>query len=1189
MKNKKILLIGVLVLLLSMSFVFAMPQGGMAYYAFEDDFTDSWHSFDGSNTGTTFSTSYPLFNTSGNGSTKSGYFDGADYVDLGSNTLEVNPITVSVWFNTSYTGGSHYMFVLDNVYEIYVAVTTGYLNFAQFDGDFLTLTTGFDVADGDWHNVVTTANGTHNTLYFDGVLVDSGLNGVTSFFGDRQDVIGGRYNHGNLFHGHIDEIKVYNFTLNSTHILNLYNFGNISENITGPPPPASNVSAYFNFNFNMLDQDGSLDANVTSITYNTSEVPLFGSFGDGSNASGYFDGTDVIRVSWDKEELKPFLTQGDYAFSIWLNPTATPTESYSAIIGHSVLGVATSQLRLNQNMTLTTIYNGSTYFNYILPLNNWTHVLLNYNDTSGNVSLYFDGILQVTLPGGVFKNTTSVWELGTDTASTIDRAYTGFMDELHLYNYTLKDQEIINLYHYNSLDNLSFTSTFTVTEPSVLDMFQRNNTNQSLVLISGAVSANATSIEYNYNGTWLLLIDNVTLTSYSVNATVGVGRHNLQVRELVGASVTKIVTVANISVGDVIIIAGQSNAIMRGTEPYYDILSETLPAVVWKVGASSWVIADDPIHAGEAYSSSWTMIADNITAVTGVPLGYISVAQGGTGIGVWLPGQTYYNRMISTTQAALADTKGVDIYWHQGETDAIASMAQSTYAGHLQNVINTSITALGGDTEWFVGQIHKEAAAEAKTLPIINAQLQVIGNNSFAYDGGNHSGFAFGTLHFEDAKNLSTVAIIRYEAILKYKYGIVAANATTSLNLTGLSFTPWYNVSNLFAYNTSYTVSGTNSSIVIRKWFVNNLNVINNTDNLSSSYFSVNDSLKFSITVTNGTLIQVYNITTTSIFPILLINQTYDVDILNITSTNTSFSVDTYLTVDFGVNVSNAVVGNDNIWYVWFQNGVELVKGWGMNVINIFFENSESGTNIISVNATYLPENNETLWSNTMSWNVTVTTPVLIPESISAGGSIVYDSITLECLHNFTGHVWNYHMQVKVNTTTWINVTDYPTRQGNYLFDLTPYPAYDNLSVRCRTYNTNFNYSNWITSSNIDHRVRNQVKLFKKISKPMFVMDLDAFGTLCDMNNSDDYIILKHYIDLNGDGIFEDLKEYAEVDNVKKSYFGVNTYYYVHGEKTINTGCIIKKENSNPWEFSTCRESEDECAIQKSYRVVVAK
>jgi sialate O-acetylesterase len=166
---------------------------------------------------------------------------------------------------------------------------------------------------------------------------------------------------------------------------------------------------------------------------------------------------------------------------------------------------------------------------------------------------------------------------------------------------------------------------------------------------------------------------------------------------------TSVVSIANLLVGDLWVLAGQSNM-----EGHGDLLDVQQPAAMVRSFdlADRWRQAEEPLHtvvsavdpvhwpvnaqnqperlAGQALENYLANrkkgaglglpFAAEMTARTGVPMGLIPCAHGGTSMDQWNPGwkdrdgESLYGSMYRRIQAAGGHVRGV--LWYQGESDA---------------------------------------------------------------------------------------------------------------------------------------------------------------------------------------------------------------------------------------------------------------------------------------------------------------------------------------------------------------------------------------------------------------------------------------------------------------------------------------------------------------------------------------
>lgn len=154
-----------------------------------------------------------------------------DYVDTNHIFDMENALTWSVWFNT----GTTYNYILSQSYG--GADTggyslkddgSGYFGFIKGSGSGSStiLSTTKNLKDNSWHYVAVTYDGISTwKFYIDGVLEDTATH-TGSNTHNREMWFGRRPDGSTIsFEGKIDEIGIWNRTLNSTEIADLYNNG----------------------------------------------------------------------------------------------------------------------------------------------------------------------------------------------------------------------------------------------------------------------------------------------------------------------------------------------------------------------------------------------------------------------------------------------------------------------------------------------------------------------------------------------------------------------------------------------------------------------------------------------------------------------------------------------------------------------------------------------------------------------------------------------------------------------------------------------------------------------------------------------------------------------------------------------------------------------------------------------------
>lgn len=253
--------------------------------------------------------------------------------------------------------------------------------------------------------------------------------------------------------------------------------------------------------------------------------------------------------------------------------------------------------------------------------------------------------------------------------------------------------------------NGGFFDSLTLTSPSAYQVFQRSGSTGSIV-ISGTYTGSPTAIEARWNGgSWTTITKGAGTFSGTLSGQAQ-GQGALEVRFTNDTSVSA--SAVNVGIGDIFVIAGQSNASGRGTSN--QVYSHaTLKAGIFK-NNYQWAQLADPTDSntgqvdtvsqeGTAQGGSvWPLLATSFMADQAVPVSFVPTAKGGTPITDWLPGANHQDRTTlygSMVYRALQVGGVKAVLWWQGETDVVAGMSQATYNGHLDTIANAVQADLG--------------------------------------------------------------------------------------------------------------------------------------------------------------------------------------------------------------------------------------------------------------------------------------------------------------------------------------------------------------------------------------------------------------------------------------------------------------------------------------------------------------
>lgn len=206
------------------------------------------------------------------------------------------------------------------------------------------------------------------------------------------------------------------------------------------------------------------------------------------------------------------------------------------------------------------------------------------------------------------------------------------------------------------------------------------------------------------------------------------GWYRLEVRLIGSGTNIAEANVEHVGVGEIFVVAGQSNAANHGEEK-----QQARNPLVVEFGNGNWHPAKDPEPGASGKGGSFMpAFGDAMAARFNVPIGIVAIAEGSTSVREWLPKNDFmvappdtgrntilagsnswvstgdlFNRII-TAQQMLGTNGFRAVLWHQGESDcfepADRQISPEIYRQYLQRVIGTSRAAAGWHVPWFVAQ-----------------------------------------------------------------------------------------------------------------------------------------------------------------------------------------------------------------------------------------------------------------------------------------------------------------------------------------------------------------------------------------------------------------------------------------------------------------------------------------------------
>jgi len=369
-------------------------------------------------------------------------FDGIDDYINTSFVLNYTNVSISFWIKSTHSSSSHIIDGRDGSGDGYrVYYTTGSLSF-YVNSDASTVLV-HSVGDGEWHHVFLTYNGTDTAAYFDGINEDSESISETisvttnMIIGAKSFVSPAIYLNGSL-----DELMIFNRSLNSTEITAIYN--NQSARFMNPGTMLfveKNLSVNDTTNITLADcstlKGSSLQAKINDGDYqNFSSCNLTNYFVRGNLTHSNL----TIKLNTDSNNFYSPLIIGNITLDSFdsapsVNITA-PNSSYTYTSSSVLINVTTNQnstcnYSINSgtsNSSLTANATGTGHVGTKTALSNGNKVLNVYcADLQGNANNSVSVSFTVAVPTAATEETTTSSGTGSKTytasSSSLEEGY----------------------------------------------------------------------------------------------------------------------------------------------------------------------------------------------------------------------------------------------------------------------------------------------------------------------------------------------------------------------------------------------------------------------------------------------------------------------------------------------------------------------------------------------------------------------------------------------------------------------------------------------------------------------------------------------------------------------------------------------------------------------------------------------
>ncbi|UBM57444.1 sialate O-acetylesterase [Marinilongibacter aquaticus] len=324
------------------------------------------------------------------------------------------------------------------------------------------------------------------------------------------------------------------------------------------------------------------------------------------------------------------------------------------------------------------------------------------------------------------------------------------------------------------------SSQISLSFPVERQVFQRNNTNEAYIQIAGNFTVEYDSITAKVEpvapgqgtATAWQTIDYLDGKPYFYGKLLASGGwYTLNVRAHKNGAVVGTASRAKVGVGEVFVIAGQSNAsgitdYVEGSIPYgigLETSEDRSNIMHWSNGTneqsklpfgfsqmSAASVASDTVFIGPFQTAPWCWgkVSEQLVDSLNVPVLFYGAAFGGTKVQWWKESangehltnpsffiheelQHPYGALRSVMQYYLSLTGIRAVLWHQGEADQ--GIYASTYKDYLQQVI--ARTRLESDEADLVWMVARASWAQGSSYSVIDGQNQTINADVNVFPG----------------------------------------------------------------------------------------------------------------------------------------------------------------------------------------------------------------------------------------------------------------------------------------------------------------------------------------------------------------------------------------------------------------------------------------------------------------------
>jgi Carbohydrate esterase, sialic acid-specific acetylesterase len=308
-------------------------------------------------------------------------------------------------------------------------------------------------------------------------------------------------------------------------------------------------------------------------------------------------------------------------------------------------------------------------------------------------------------------------------------------------------------------------------------VFQRKSATNGILRVEGSISVHSTADELKEvrlqvqvrrgssgalgEERWLRVPYDFRVPRFRLDLPVPAGGwYAVELQAILGTDMIGSLVVPHVGVGEVFLVAGQSNSANHG-----EGLQHPKSDKVVTFGGKSWGIANDPQPGASGNGGSFIpALGDVLASQSGVPIGFVCLGAGGTSVREWLPAGGWMSAPPTTGQncVTVGDRAWVSsgalyqqllnrsrpfgtngfraVLWHQGESDnhqpSGHNITPQEYEADLRDLIRTSRRDLGWNIPWVIAQASYHVPSDPGSSELRAAQ-RAIARNGFAVEGPN--------------------------------------------------------------------------------------------------------------------------------------------------------------------------------------------------------------------------------------------------------------------------------------------------------------------------------------------------------------------------------------------------------------------------------------------------------------------